>query len=323
VEGPLAAHGSRLLVATRDGTVHAFDRTTGRLSWQAAAGGILGQGEGAIVVRGTDGTVSRLQPRTGGVLWKTQTGIKGALHPVLDRELILVAGDGLAALEADSGRVVWSIPPGSIASTVPVPAGARILLGETDGTLRCRDRATGASLWTRRFRSAIVAPPLVAFGRRVFVGTTERRFVALDLDKGQPGWKWRLGVDVQSTAVPFRDDVVFAALDGVLYALRHGNGHLAWRAALPSRPLAAPVVKGDAILVACAENEILGFDGKTGARLGGLQTGSVIRTPPLLIDGHVYVGLSEPSVKALALAGFAAPSPATGDPASGPAPPQP
>ena len=321
IEGPLGVHGSRLLVATRDGSVHAFDRGTGRLSWRATAGGVLGQGEGAIVVAASDGTVSRLQPRNGSVLWRAQTGVQGPLPPVLDREWVLVAGNGFACLEVESGRVVWSVPPGPIASTVPVSAGARILVGETDGTLRCRDRATGVSLWTRRFRSALVAPPLVAFDRRVFVGTTERRFLTLDLERGRPGWSWMLGIDVQSAAIPFGNNVVFAALDGVLYALNHGNGHLAWRAALPSRPLAAALRVGDAILVACAENEILGFDGKTGKRLGGLQTGSVIRTPPLVLDGHLYVGLSEPSVKALALSGFADQAPAAKEaPAEGASP---
>lgn len=312
--GPLAADESRVIVATRDGSVQALDRTSGALLWRIEGrGGLLGSGPGVIVTRGSDGTVSRLRPRSGEAVWRAQTGVQGSLPPVVDGDMILVAGNGISALEAASGRILWSVPPGAIASTVPVPAGARIVLGETDGTLRCRDRATGVSLWTHRLRSAPLAAPLVA-ERRVFLGTTDRQLLTLGLDRGHPGWSWKLGTDVQSAPVAFGNTVVFAALDAVLYALRRSNGHLAWRAPLPSRPLAAPLLVGNAILVACAESDIVGFDAKTGARLGALKTRAEIRTGPLVLEGRLYVGLRDRSVAALAFAGFEGPPPASPSP---------
>ena len=53
-----------------------------------------------------------------------------------------------------------------------------------------------------------------------------------------------------------RDKVLFASFDAVLYALWR-NGNLAWRAALPSRPLSGPLVAGEYLIVACLEDELV------------------------------------------------------------------
>ena len=103
------------------------------------------------------------------------------------------------------------------------------------------------------------------------------------------------------------DTVLFATHENVLYALKRGSGKMVWRAGLPSRPLGGPVLMGTAVLVACFENDVVGFDGRTGRRLGALRTTAEIRTPPLLVSGRLYIGLRDRTVVALQLA--AAPPP--------------
>ena len=65
--------------------------------------------------------------------------------------------------------------------------------------------------------------------------------------------------------------MLFAAYDAVLYALERG-GNLAWRGALPSRPLAAPLVVEGRVVVACLENQLVAFDAESGAKAGGFTT---------------------------------------------------
>jgi outer membrane protein assembly factor BamB len=316
VEGPLAADEKRIFVTTRDGTLLALDRETGAPVWKVAGlAGLVAGGPTALVLRQADGTVLRLHPESGSVLWRVNSAVSGGLAPVVDGDRILVAGNGLAALDAQTGGVLWSVAGGTAASSLPEVFGARLLVGEQDGTLRCRDRATGVSLWTFRTASTLLAPPRVGGERRVFLGTTDRRVVALSLDKGRPAWRWKVGADVQSAPALQGNLVLVAAFDAVLYALNRSNGNLAWRAPLPSRPLSSPMPVGTAVLVACHENDILGFDLKTGARRGGLKTTAQIRAPPLLLDGRLVLGLRNRSVVALKLAGSGetpgpAPSPA-------------
>ena len=94
----------------------------------------------------------------------------------------------------------------------------------------------------------------------------------------------------------------------MLYSLRRG-GNLAWRGALPSRPLSAPQLVGDHVLVACLENELVAFASDTGAKAGSLRTSAEIRTPPILAGGYVVVGLRDRSVIAYALPGTLPPTP--------------
>jgi hypothetical protein len=73
---------------------------------------------------------------------------------------------------------------------------------------------------------------------------------------------------------------------------------MAWRAALPSRPLAGPVLFGDAVFVAChgarpGETFLIGFDARTGERQGDFKVAGEARTPPLLVEDRVYIGLRD------------------------------
>ncbi len=323
VAAPLAQDARRVYVATRDGAVRALDQATGVVAWKAEGlPGRLSGAEGTLLVRGEDGTLWSLQPRTGAVRWKVETGVAGALPAVIDGDRALVAGRGLAALDLGSGRVLWSDASSAETTSAPASAGARLYTGEADGTLRCRDRATGASLWTLRTEGALLAAPLVdAARRRLYLGTSDKRILEVSLDKGDSGWAWRVGADIGHTGLLFAEQVLFASYDAVLYSLRRG-GNLAWRRALPSRPLSAPILVEGHVLVACLENELVAFVADTGARAGGLRTSAEIRTPPIVAGGHVVLGLRDRSVIAYALPGTL-PSPSAEPAAPTPSAPAP
>jgi outer membrane protein assembly factor BamB len=321
VQGPLASDGNLLFVSTRDGALRALDRGSGAVVWQASQrAGTLAAAPAMLVLRQPDGSVLRLEPANGEVRWKAETGVTGLLPAVIDGQIVLVAGNGLAALDAVSGRTLWSVPDSPEASSPPVASGGFVLLGEADGTLRCRDLSTGAAVWAYRTPRALVAPPLVDASRRVLLGTTDRRFVSLRLAKGRQRWRWRLGADVQTPAALLADRVVFATHEDVLYALKRSNGNMAWRAPLPSRPVSGPLLVGSAVLVACYESDVVGFDGRTGRRVGALKLGAELLTPPLLIGDRLYVGLRDRTVVALDPA-FLRPAPSpTPTPPPAPAP---
>jgi outer membrane protein assembly factor BamB len=306
--GPLVSDGSRIFVSSRDGTVRALDRLTGSLLWELPdRGGFLAARPGVLVLCQQDGTVWRLEPESGATEWQTRTSVTGAFPPALNDDRVIVAGDGIVALALTDGEPLWSRP--ETASSWPAAHGRWVLVGEEGGALRCRDGGTGASLWVAETGSSLRAPALVDEKGRVLLGTTAQRFTALDVTReGRERWRWKLGADVTSRAAVLGDKVLFTSLDNVLYALKRGNGHLVWRAPLPSRPISGPVLVGSAVLVACHEQEILGFDGRTGDRLGSLKTPTELKTPPLVLERWIFVGLRNPAaVAALSLASLEPP----------------
>lgn len=160
IVSPLGADRRRVYVATRDGAVTALDRQSGAVTWRVEdLPGRLTVAPGRLILRGPDGTVRSLRPRTGEVRWSTETGIAGPLPVTLDADRMYVAGDGMASLDAESGTIVWSEQWPVEVTTPVVPTVARVIAGEADGTLRCRDRATGVSLWTHLTGGPLRAPP--------------------------------------------------------------------------------------------------------------------------------------------------------------------
>jgi outer membrane protein assembly factor BamB len=291
-------------VATRDGRIRALDRSSGSEGWRVSTPGLVSAAPGSLIVRSADGKVASLQPRSGGLRWSADSGVPGAMPALIDRDLVFVAGQGLAALDLASGRVVWSAPEGAIATTLPVASGTGVVVGEADGTVRFRRRSSGATVWTFKTERALLAPPIVDEKGEVYLGTTDRRLLRLSADKGRPRWRWKVGADVTSPAGLFGSLVLFTSFDATLYALQRGSGKLAWRAGLPSRPLSGPLLAGESVLVACHENEIVGVSLANGRPMGNLKLTAEIRATPLLAEGRLFVGLRDRTVVALQLAGF-------------------
>jgi outer membrane protein assembly factor BamB len=99
IEGPLATDGVRLFVATADGAVSALDLASGAVAWRIPGRrGVLGWGHGLLALREEDGTVWGMEAETGHARWKVESGIAGAIPPVVSQDGIVVAGEGLALL---------------------------------------------------------------------------------------------------------------------------------------------------------------------------------------------------------------------------------
>ncbi len=298
IQGGLASDGGRIFVATRGGQVSGLDRFTGATLWQVGGrAGALALGGGVLALREADGTVWAMSPEDGSARWKVASGVPGSFAPVFGGDRIVIAGEGLAVLEAATGRVVWSAPEAR-AATAPALTASVVVIGEADGQLRARDLATGTVAWSFPTTRALQAGPVADDHGRILVGTTDRRFLSIDGAGGRERWTWRLGADVQHGAALFERLVLFATHEDVLYALDRGNGHLAWRAPLPSRPLAGPVLFGDAVVVAChgarpGETFLIGFSARTGERQGDYKVPGEARTPPLLVEDRVYIGMRD------------------------------
>src|SRR5437762_3560608 len=111
VEGPVVTDGTSVYVATRDGTVRRLDGTTGLMRWEAEdRAGVLAASEGRLVVRGPQGTVWAIDAVGGAERWKVESGVPGVLPPVIYKDAVIVAGQGLAVLDVASGRTRWSLP---------------------------------------------------------------------------------------------------------------------------------------------------------------------------------------------------------------------
>jgi outer membrane protein assembly factor BamB len=317
IEGPLGTDGSRIVVATRGGLIYALDAATGALQWRVTdRAGTIASDADAVLLRQADGTVWRMDSATGATRWKKDTAVGGTMPPLIDGRRVLVGGDGLAALDIEMGDVAWK-RAGKDTSPISTPLVVErgfLLFGRGDGALEAVRKNNGKPVWTYGAGKPLVAPPMVDDRDRVLFGTTKGGFEAVSLEKGTHLWRWRVGADVRSGSIVFKTRVLFASFENVIYSLDRGRGHMIWRTALPSRPMAAPILVGSNLLVVCADNELVSLDPATGKLTGNLAirmadgAAPVIRTPPLVLKGRLYLGVSNPvAVLALALPAKVAP----------------
>ncbi|BCX17168.1 MAG: hypothetical protein KatS3mg117_0850 [Geminicoccaceae bacterium] len=166
---PTVARGI-VLVRTADNQLVALDAATGQLRWRHAGtvetAALLGGAPpavrgGTVVVAYASGEVAALALDTGRPLWTdvvarprrtlalgTILDITGA--PVIDRDRVIVAGNGgeTVAFDTSRGERIWELPVGS--SNTPWVAGEFIFLLSEQGELLCLLRQGGRVRWVSR-----------------------------------------------------------------------------------------------------------------------------------------------------------------------------
>jgi outer membrane protein assembly factor BamB len=320
-EGRLATDGRRVFAHLEGGEIRALDLNTGAQLWSRRhRPGRLSAGFGQLLLKREDGRLISLDPETGKERFQADSGVHGALPAVPTGSEVLVAGLGAAALDPRDGSLIWSaFEDGGTAVQAPVAAGACVLIVEEDGSLRCRNRATGATSWTVFLGEGAHAPPTADERERLYLGTRARAIVALRADKGgKRDWRWRTGAAAPEPAALYGDRLLVATLGNVLYCLNRGNGNMIWRAPLPSRPFGGPLLYGAAVLMACHESVVEAFDVETGERLGSLHTPSPFLSAPLVTGDRLVVSLRDPwAILAMQLASDAPPEAPPDDPRAG------
>jgi outer membrane protein assembly factor BamB len=92
-----------------------------------------------------DGTVHAFNATSGSSVWAL-TGRLGPSAPaVANGNVSVVSGAGLQALDAATGSSVWTV---NTSATAPVLANGVLYHGAGGGVLVARDPATGAQLWS-------------------------------------------------------------------------------------------------------------------------------------------------------------------------------
>lgn len=301
----LAGDGHLALVSFHDGGLHAFNCVDGALLWsRKQIPGSISIGAGLLVTARRNGAVRNIDLRTGDEIWRTQTSVSDPLVPCIDNDRIVVAGRGLASLEAKTGVIHWTRDEAQFTSP-PRVIDARIIVGDSRGIVHALDARTGRTRWTRRTNGALVCPAVGDRDGRLLLGTTGGWFMALRISNGGLIWRWRVGADAIHSAVIHEDRVCFAGNDAVMYALKRRNGHMIWRSPLPSRPIGPPLLYETTLLVACySEHEgrsvIVGIDVTSGRRLGTFETPAELAVPPLSCGERLALGLRDRSILILA-----------------------
>jgi outer membrane protein assembly factor BamB len=283
---PPAAQGAmdeaRAYVPLQSGQVVAINRETGATEWSVALMSAWAPlvSNAVVYVAASDG-IQAIQASSGTVIWRIALDAELITAPasLADTIFLLTKRDQLVALRTSDGSEIWrhaiEAPSGSAAMAVTA-TGVFISSGSS---LRRHAVSDGHLEWKRDLDGMLSRPE--SAGDRVFVGSTDNTFYALDATTGRLAYRLRAGGDVVGGVA--NDQFVYvASLDNLLRALRRGSGNQVWKRNLTTRTIAPPSTFGGIVIVTGNEPTLTTFDASTGTPIATFSVAADLQGVPLV-----------------------------------------
>lgn len=194
------------------------------------------------------------------------------------RWLYLSAMDGsVVGLDPDTGKVRWRAQTGGYCHSSPRVSGNVLVVGSADAHVYGIDRLTGRVRWRHRTQGPVYGSAAFAKGVAA-IASGDGTVVGLDPDTGRRRWLFQIPKsDVgfsQSPAATDGERFFIGAWDKNLYCLDAASGHLVWSQVCTDRSFAfSPAIGGPAIddenrvFVPANGNELYAFERPTGKLL--------------------------------------------------------
>jgi outer membrane protein assembly factor BamB len=163
---------------------------------------------------------------------------------------------GVHAFDTASGRQLWKYSAGRGVLGAVVGSDSRVFAYTAAGDLIALNLVSGKTEWTHVLNAAPWESPAVA-GERVVAGSSDGSVKAFDSQTGRVQWERKLKAPVATSIRANGSDVYTGTADGLLYRLNLNTGEVrsTWGVDVVLKPVSAPVVVADAVLVLLADNQ--------------------------------------------------------------------
>jgi outer membrane protein assembly factor BamB len=260
----------------------ALNRETGVVEWSIA----LVSSWAPIVSDGVLYAASAVEfqavhASSGDLIWRTALESELVTAPDIqgDRIFLLAKPNQLLALHTSNGSQAWRRTiEAQVNSSTMVATAAGVFVSGGSRLSRYAER-DGHPEWERELSGAL-SPPALA-GDRVFVGSTDNSFYALETSTGRLAYRSRAGGDVVGATA--NDQFVYvASLDNMLRALRRGSGNQMWKRNLSTRTIAPPSTFGGIVLVTGNDPTLSTFDAASGTPIATFSLAADLQGVPLV-----------------------------------------
>lgn len=258
-----------------------------RVLWQAKVGKSSSAGfepalvQGSVYAASQDGTVLRLDARTGAETWRVKVGNSLSAGVGADDQLIVVGSTEGEVIALDpNGRVMWRARVSSEVLAPPAVAGDVVVVRSADSRLFALDAKDGKRLWVyqRAAPSLTVrsAAGVVIKSGFVFAGFPGGKLVAVALNNGGLRWEGTVALPKGTTelervadviGLPFlgERDACAVAYQGRVACFDMGTGNQVWAREMSSS--SGLSVEDQAVFVSEAGGAVSALDRATGTSL--------------------------------------------------------
>ncbi len=254
---------------------------------------------GPVVIIGSgDGSVTAWEATSGRLRWRAMTGGRVRSSPAVVAGTVYVgSGDGiLYAYDLASGQERWrfatlgaSLNSGDFGydrrtiQSSPAVNGSTVVVGARDGFLYAVNTADGSLKWKVDHEiSWVNGSPAIA-GGVVYVGSSDGQFVqAVNLADGTERWRTKLGATVWSSATVSGDQLVIGDGSGRISALDCRTGAVRWSFYTGAQVWSSPVVAGNLVIAGSGDGGVYAL--RTGEnpvdRVVYFDTSGVVKAAP-------------------------------------------
>ena len=308
VGGSAVGGDGRIHFIDYQGVIRSLDAQSGAEIWHFSTGNASGAtpalADSALFVGSGDKHLYALDAATGLYWWSYAAEDVITTAAVASGGMIYMAAAdrALYALDARSGQLIWSARGGAAFEAAPALDGGTLVAADNAGGVYAWRASDGASLWEAATGGGVAAAPALSHGV-AFVAARDPAIYAFNLADGSLIWRFSTsGAVLGGLAVA--QDTVYAADDwGQVYALNRKDGAVRWLTALPNGyAVGAPLLVGDALVVATRDGEVWLLDASNGQRIDRWQAeNEVFTATPWWEDGRIFLPGTNGRVIALTL----------------------
>ena len=316
-----AVVGDLAYIGSDDGSLWAFDATTGAPVWRDPVGGDVRSSpavaDGRVFFGSSGGSVYADDALTGARLWAYPIGGNVTAPPLVVGTTVYIGSRGgtFAALDAATGSLLWKANPWGMWAGAASSKGI-VYVGSEQSKVFAYDAATGALIWSRGLGARVRSTPSVADGR-VFVGTDAGKVVALDADTGRVRWSSLASPDPTGAVIRSSPAVdgghVFVAtaettpMDGDVVAFNERTGAIDWRADyVADYSTSSPAIANGVLYVGSYDTRMYAIKARSGKLLWAPKWGTDnmergFNSSPAIANGRVYIGCRDGSLYAFGI----------------------
>jgi outer membrane protein assembly factor BamB len=248
------------------------------------------------------------RPQLGAVAWSHGGGAGGLARIAVGEEALVAAWEygSITAHSTATGAPLWRMPFDRARQFDAPPAvgGGRIVVGSSDGFVRCVDLKTGEAVWGRQTATVVRSTPLI-LKDRVYIGGDDGRLYCLALKDGEVVWTYPAPDQADRGAVlggaAFAGGLlVYGSCEREAVGVDPLTGKLRWRVPFDG-PIVAPVTGAGGLAYAVAENgDVRCLAAVNGEELWTKRLPCLTRQPVTLADHRAFILASDGSVHCLA-----------------------
>jgi eukaryotic-like serine/threonine-protein kinase len=212
----------------------------------------------------------------------------------------------LVCLNARNGKELGSKKVSGPISGSPVLHGNEVFFCSEAGkeTMFDYDLTSGDFVWKKNL-GGISASPIIAGtpnetpGLRLYVGSLEGVFYALNMGNGETIWKYKCAAPIAGTACAADSFVYCADLKGTVYAFSVESGKLQWKRTLGGPVYAGLSAHGGVVYAGSRDHFLYALDGRSGSIRWTYDCGERIMAAASVTDSLIVVPALNGTVTAL------------------------